>query len=128
MLAGEMSSGKLTRFLTCQSNPGPPLRGSWLPAFSLQFVIRASLHFDLIKPIGMAPNKNQSSRMEQTRLCPEEERLTGLILYSRNSLSHLAFFPASLFLLSHTIMQVHIGHKRHSFHLTNKGYVCLHDF
>lgn len=56
----ERSSGKLILFLTCQSNPGPALRGSWLLAFSLQFVIRAGLHFDLIKPKGMAPNQNQS--------------------------------------------------------------------
>lgn len=52
---------KLTCFLACQSNPDLPLRGSWLLAFSLQSVIRVSLHFDLIRPIGMAPNKNQSS-------------------------------------------------------------------
>lgn len=47
--------------LACQSNPGPSRRGSWLLAFQLQSVLRLSLHFDLIRPIGMAPNKNQSS-------------------------------------------------------------------
>lgn len=82
--AWEESSGKLIGFLTCQSNPGPPLRGSWLLAFSLQFVIRASLHFDLIRPIGMARNKNQSSNWSKRG---SGQRRSGLIQYSQSSLT-----------------------------------------
>lgn len=57
----ERRSGNLI-LLTCQSNPGPAIRGSWLLAFSPPFVTWTGLHFDLIKPKGMASNENQSSR------------------------------------------------------------------
>lgn len=75
--AGEEKSGKLIGFLTCQSNPGPPLRASWLLAFFLQFVMRVSLHFDLIRPIGMASNKNQSSGWSKWAPGQPRNKLTG---------------------------------------------------
>ncbi len=107
--AGEESSGKCIAFLTCHSNPGPPLRGSWLVAFSLQFVIRVSLHFDLIRPIGMAPNKNQSSSYSDRGSGRQRtSRLAGISTVRTYSLS----YPS---LLRHTTVPVHIGRKRKRF-------------
>lgn len=99
MWARGESSGKLIGFLTCQSNPGPPLRGSWLLAFSLQFVIRVSLHFDLIRPIGMAPNKNQSSGWSK-RSSGQRRRgwLAWISAVRTNSLTLISLFsPLSFF-------------------------------
>lgn len=131
--AGEESSGKLIGFLTCQSNPGPPLRGSWLLAFSLQFVIKVTLHFDLIRPIGMAPNKNQSSGWNKRGSGQRRTSwLAGISTGKTNSLySLLSLFPSLFLLLPPTpptcsaIVPVHIGHKIDSFHLTKNQRLCL---
>lgn len=113
----ERSSGKLILFLTCQSNPGPAVKGSWLLAFSLQFVIRAGLHFDLIKPKGMAPNENQSSSR-----CKRGLRRSAW--QSQLTLSSHLLPPSPPPPPSHAIVRVDAGCKRRSFCLTGKR-VCV---
>lgn len=125
--AWEESSGKLIGFLTCQSNPDPPLRGSRLLAFSLQFVMRLSLHFDLIRPIGIAPNKNQSSGLSK-RGSGQRRRgwLAQISAVRANSLtpSPLAA-PTLLSFFFHTWLCQSILVVKDTVFI--KGFVCLHD-